>query len=242
MKIFISTLFILLIISSNTFAKDIEILSDFPGKGIEIKNHYKVHVNYRGVLEDGTEFDNSFKRKQPFVFQIGLRQVILGWEKGLMGMKVGGKRTIKIPPELGYGSRGAGNLIPPNSTLIFELEIVGAFEPKYIKLISDDLIKKQKKGLILIDIRSKKDRKKTGIIEGSLELTAFDLKGNFKANFINDYKSITSKDDHVVLISNEGKTSAILANGFIEQLGFNNMYTLIGGIQNWIKEGRNLLK
>ena len=149
-------LIILLLISTNLFAVDIEILSDIPGEGIEIQNHYKVHVNYRGTLEDGTEFDSSFKRKQPFVFQIGLREVILGWEKGLMGMKIGGKRTIKIPPELGYGSKGAGELIPPNATLIFEVEIVDAFEPGYGKLSSDDLIKKQEEDFILIDIRTER--------------------------------------------------------------------------------------
>ena len=242
MKIFTYFLIILLIISPNLFSKNIEILSDIPGNGIKIQNHFKVHVNYRGTLEDGTEFDSSFKRNQPFVFQIGLRQVILGWEKGLMGMKVGGKRTIKIPPELGYGSSGAGELIPPNATLIFEVEILDVFKPDYIKLSSDDLIKKQKEGLILIDIRTEKERKYTGIIDGSLEMTAFDLQGNFNPNFINTYQVVATKDDHVVFISNKGETSAILANGFIEQLGSTNMYTLVGGIQNWIKEKRNLIK
>lgn len=242
MKIFISTLIILLIISLNLFSKDIEILSDIPGEGIEIRNHFKVHVNYRGILEDGKEFDNSFKRNQPLIFQIGLRQVILGWEKGLIGMKVGGKRTIKIPPELGYGSKGSGELIPPNATLIFEVEIVNAFEPGYIKLSSHDLIQKQKEGLILIDIRTERERKFTGVIKGSIEITAFDLQGNFNPNFITTYQAAATKDDYVVFISNEGEISAILANGFVEQLGSINMYSLEGGIQNWIKEKKILIK
>ena len=242
MKKFIYILSIILIVSPNLFSNEIEILSDIPGKGLKIKNHFKVHVNYRGTLEDGTEFDSSFNRNQPFVFQIGLNQVILGWEKGLMGMNVGGKRTIKIPPELGYGSKGAGELIPPNSTLIFEVEIIDAFKPGYINLFSEDLISKKIKDLILIDIRTEKDRKNTGIIEGSLEITAFDLQGNFNANFIKVYQSFTKKNDHVVFISNKGEISAILANGFIEQLGSMNKYTLVGGIQNWLEEGRNLIK
>ena len=227
---------------SVVFAKNIEIISDTPGYGIEIKNHYKVHVNYRGTLEDGTEFDSSYKRKKPLVFQIGLRQVILGWEKGLMGMKVGGKRTIKIPPELAYGSSGAGDLIPPNATLIFELDIVDAFEPGYSEINSKDLINKQKEGFLIIDIRTAKERKNTGIIKDSIEMTAFNLNGNFNPNFLKDYQQIANKNDHVVFISNEGEVSSILANGFVEQLGSKNMYTLIGGIQNWIKEGRELLK
>ena len=242
MRYFIYTLSILIIISSNLFSKEIEILSDLLGEGEEIKNHFKVHVNYRGTLEDGTEFDNSFKRNKPFIFQIGLRQVILGWEKGLMGMKVGGKRTIKIPPELGYGSKGAGELIPPNATLIFEIEIVNAFRPGYLELYSDELIDKQKKGLILIDIRDENERKDTGVIKGSLEITAFDLRGRFHPNFINAYHAEVSKNDHVVFISNKGEISAILANGFVEQLGLKNMYTLVGGIQNWLNEGKNVIK
>jgi peptidylprolyl isomerase len=242
MNKFILTIFFILFISFNLYSEDIEILSDIPGTGIEIQNHFKVHVNYRGTLENGTEFDSSYKRNQPFIFQIGLRQVILGWEKGLMGMKVGGKRTIKIPSELGYGSKGAGQLIPPDATLIFELEIVDAFEPGYVKIFSNDLIKKQKEGLILIDIRTQKELKNTGIIEGSLELTAFDLQGNFNPNFLNTYQTAVTNEDHVVFISNEGEISAILANGFVEQLDFKNIYTLVGGIQNWIKEKRPLIK
>ena len=75
-------------------AAEIQILSDIAGTGPKIVNHSKVSVHYRGTLEDGTEFDSSFKRNQPFVFQIGVRQVIPGWEIGLMDMKVGGKRRI----------------------------------------------------------------------------------------------------------------------------------------------------
>ena len=106
----------------NKIPKTIEILSDVPGTGPKILNHYKVSVHYRGFLEDGTEFDSSFKRNQPFVFQIGTRQVIQGWELGIQNMNVGGKRTIKIPPDLAYGKNGAGDKIPPNATLIFDVE------------------------------------------------------------------------------------------------------------------------
>ena len=242
MKFSLFILFVFLTMSSNIFSKDIEILSDVPGMGLEIKNHYKVHVNYKGTLEDGTEFDSSFKRSAPFVFQIGLRQVILGWEKGLMGMKVGGKRTIKIPPELGYGSKGAGNLIPPNAVLIFDVEIVNTFPPRYKTLTANELINRQKDGLLLIDIRTDKERKLTGIIEGSIKMTAFDLQGNFNRNFISAYQNIAKKNDHVIFISNSGEISAILANGFVEKLGSKNMYTLIGGIEKWVKEKRRLVK
>lgn len=80
-------------------------------------------VNYRGTLLDGTEFDSSYKRNQPFQFVLGAGQVIAGWDQGFVGMKAGGKRKLTIPPNLGYGSRPAGT-IPLNSTLVFEVELL----------------------------------------------------------------------------------------------------------------------
>ena len=125
--------------------ESIEILSEVYGLGDKIKNHYKISVHYVGTLEDGTEFDNTYKRNQPFVFQIGIRQVILGWEIGLMDMKVGGKRKIKIQSELAYGKTGAGDRIPPNATLIFDVEIIAIQPPGYMIINGDELLSMQKK-------------------------------------------------------------------------------------------------
>ncbi len=95
------------------------------GDGAEAVQGKNVSVHYTGWLEDGTKFDSSLDRGQPFTFLLGAGNVIQGWEEGVAGMKSGGKRRLVIPPELGYGSTGAGGVIPPNATLIFEVELLG---------------------------------------------------------------------------------------------------------------------
>ncbi len=87
-----------------------------PGKAVK--------VHYTGWLENGTKFDSSVDRGEPFVFTLGAGQVIPGWDEGVMTMKVGGKRKLVIPPQLGYGAAGAGGAVPPNATLIFEVELL----------------------------------------------------------------------------------------------------------------------
>ncbi|HEX6440918.1 MAG TPA: FKBP-type peptidyl-prolyl cis-trans isomerase [Stellaceae bacterium] len=99
------------------------------GDGASATPGNKVSVHYTGWLYNngakGTKFDSSVDRGQPFQFTLGAHQVIAGWDEGVVGMKIGGKRTLIIPPELGYGARGAGGVIPPNATLMFDVELVG---------------------------------------------------------------------------------------------------------------------
>jgi FKBP-type peptidyl-prolyl cis-trans isomerase FkpA len=102
---------------------------DTTGNGAEATAGKKVSVHYTGWLYNnsvkGAKFDSSVDRGQPFQFTLGAHQVIAGWDEGVAGMKVGGKRTLIIPPELGYGARGAGGVIPPNATLMFDVELLG---------------------------------------------------------------------------------------------------------------------
>lgn len=107
-----------------TDTKDLKVEDIKIGDGREVKSGDNIVINYLGTLPDGTKFDSSYDRGEPFETQIGVGRVIKGWDLGVVGMKVGGKRKLTIPPDLGYGEQATGP-IPANSTLIFEVELVG---------------------------------------------------------------------------------------------------------------------
>jgi FKBP-type peptidyl-prolyl cis-trans isomerase FkpA len=112
-----------------TTASGLQFEDTTPGTGAEAKAGQHVTVHYTGWLYNagvkGTKFDSSKDRGDPFDFGLGAGMVIKGWDEGVQGMKVGGTRLLVIPPELGYGARGAGGVIPPNATLLFEVELLG---------------------------------------------------------------------------------------------------------------------
>ena len=103
----------------------LQITDTVVGAGAEVKKGDNIVMHYRGTLENGTEFDSSYGRGEPFSCPIGVGYVIKGWDEGIIGMKIGGKRKLVIPGNLAYGERGAGRLIGPNATLVFECELLG---------------------------------------------------------------------------------------------------------------------
>ena len=107
-----------------TSASGLVIEDTAAGEGAAAAAGQHVTVHYTGWLVDGTKFDSSKDRDEPFEFALGARHVIAGWDEGVQGMKVGGVRKLTIPPGLGYGARGAGGVIPPNATLVFEVDLI----------------------------------------------------------------------------------------------------------------------
>ena len=218
------------IFSYKSFSNEVQIVNEIIGNGLEVKNHSKVSVHYIGKLEDNTVFDNSYDRGQLFDFQIGVRQVILGWETGLLGMKEGGKRTIFIPYELAYGESGAGSLIPPKSNLIFEIEVIKVIPPGYKEIDGYQLKLAMTSDFKIIDIRTNDEIINSNKIPGAIQITAFDKNGNFFPDFFDKYKENVQIGEKVVFVSQNGDISSILANGFVEQLKQNNIYHLKDGV------------
>ena len=218
------------IFSYKSFSTEVQIVNEIIGNGLEVKNHSKVSVHYIGKLEDNTVFDSSYDRGQLFDFQIGVRQVILGWETGLLGMKEGGKRTIFIPYELAYGESGAGSLIPPKSNLIFEIEVIKVIPPGYKEIDGYQLKLAMTSDFKIIDIRNKGEIINSNKIPGAIQITAFDKNGNFFPNFFDKYKEKVVAGEKVIFVSQNGDISSILANGFVEQLKQINIYHLKDGV------------
>ena len=236
-------LIISLFICFNLTAAEIEIISDKPGDGKKIIHHSWVQIEYTGSFESGEVFDTNIGKNRPLVVQMGMKEVIPGFEQGIIGTTKGTKRIIKIPAELAYGEKGGGDVIPPNTDLIFEFEIIDVLDPHYKMIDSEELIEKINNNSVALDIRLE-SQWENGVIKGTFQETAFNKDGKFNVYLMDKVRALAAEQSQnidIVFISHDGETAAILGNAFAEDLGFKNVSVFKGGIVQWIKEGRKLV-
>ena len=181
----------------NVFAAEIEINLDKPGEGKKIINHSWVQIEYTGSFVDGKVFDTNVGKDRPLVVQIGMKELIPGFEMGIVGTNKGTVRKIKIPAELAYGVTGAGNIIPPNTDLIFEFKIIDVLDPNYNLITSDELKKLLEKNAVVLDIRTEDQWIKTGVIKESFQETAFDKNGKFNVYLMDRVRALALSLIHI---------------------------------------------
>jgi len=210
-----------------------------PGQGESAKLGQRASLHYIGKLDDGTIFDSSHSRGEPFSFTLGAGQVIQGWEQGILGMKIGETRILNIPPELGYGERGAGRTIPPNAALTFEVELVSLEDPpKLANATVEEFKAIQSEGAIIIDIRRAEEWAETGIIEGAKTITAFTKNGALHPEFQSKFfPLIDDEDTPIYLYCRTGNRTGTLGNALVNQVGLRNVTHLKPGIVGWKKSG-----
>ncbi|WP_155999212.1 FKBP-type peptidyl-prolyl cis-trans isomerase [Thioalkalivibrio sp. ALJ16] len=217
----------------------IEIRDIEAGDGPEIVRHDTAILHYTGSLDaDGSVFDSSRESGAPFALTIGTGQVIPGFEQGVKGMREGGKREIIIPPELAYGERGAGNIIPSNATLRFEVEILEVERAPFSALDNEGLAEKVREGATIVDIRRPDEWAETGVIEGSHRITAFDENGDLNPEFGQKFTDLVQPGDEVILICRVGNRTAALARALTDGLGYENVYNVTDGIMAWLDDER----
>ncbi len=230
--ILLSGLFMVRIVMSQP---QVKVETTQEGTGATAAQGMSVDVHYTGKLENGEVFDSSIPRGQPLSFTLGEGRVIAGWEQGIMGMAVGEKRVLTIPPELGYGAQGAGGVIPPNATLIFEVELMGVSEPATLgQTTPAEFTAAQAAGGLVVDIRRPDEWAETGIIEGAHTVTAFTETGQLHPDFQETFFSLLEgPDTPVLLYCRSGNRTGMLGNLLIEQAGLSNVTHLSEGIIGW---------
>ena len=213
------------------------------GDGAVATRYSNVAVHYTGWLLDGTKFDSSVDRGQPFEFILGARSVIQGWDIGVEGMKIGEKRELIIPSHLAYGDRGAGALIKPGATLKFEVELLEV-TPGPITLVSPETLQeKLSNDAQAIDIRRDDERQSVGSIDRVVAMAAFGTDGRFRKEFVQDINEYGDRDAAIYVVgSGEDERAAQLAFALALQAGFNEVYLLDGGIQAWMSQGLPVIK
>lgn len=218
-------------------AEELKINDLVIGDGEEAVDMSKVSVNYTGwLIKDDKQFDSSVGRA-PFNFTVGVGMVIPGWDQGVKGMRVGGKRELIIPPHLAYGPKGAGDVIPPLSTLRFEIELLAIIQPKFSNIDNEGLKSLLAKGIKLIDVRHPEEWKETGVIKGSILMESFEKSGKLRRAFIEELAGTVKKDEPFIMICRTGNRTNLLSEGLSEQFGYTNIHNVTRGIVDWIGQG-----
>lgn len=238
--------FILVLTATPAFAAhggpEVKSTDDVIGSGAEAVPFATVAVHYTGWLTNGTKFDSSKDRGEAFSFTLGGGQVIAGWDIGVEGMKVGGKRTLVIPSELGYGKRGAGDVIPPDATLKFEVELISVTPPKFQSIGNDALTALLDQGVKLIDIRRPEEWKETGVVKGSHLVTAFGPDGRLVKDFADKFTALVKPDEKFAMICRTGSRTGYLSYFLSEKQGYSGIQNVKSGITQWIAEKRPVVK
>ena len=218
---------------------DLVIEDQVIGEGELAVRHARISVHYTGRLEDGTKFDSSVDRNQPFQFLLGVGQVIQGWDQGFAGMRVGGKRRLTIPSHLAYGEQGQGT-IPPNATLVFEVELLGVLPPPYETLTPAQVADEAGgENTMIVDIRNDKVARESGVIDNSVVISAFAEDGGILPDFRERLIAGVPTDKRVIIVDGDGVIAADLAllmgNAEWSEVGY-----LDGGIEAWQKAEQKL--
>jgi len=222
-------------------AEKVKIKDLVVGTGDEAVLHSQVKVHYTGWLMDGTQFDSSRTTDTPFEFSVGAHEVIRGWDIGVQGMRVGGKRELLIPAELAYGKRGYPGAIPPDSPLKFEIEVLDINLNVAVFVDTQGVAKLVARGVPVIDLRRPSEWAETGVIEGSKLNTAFLENKNFSPDFLRDLKDMVAKTDEFIMIDSNGRRSSYLAGVLADRKGYTSIYNAKDGIEGWQKAGLPLV-
>lgn len=231
----IIALVVMSVLSLPAYAAELQVKDLEIGTGAVAQTEKQVTVHYTGWLMNGTKFDSSRGRDRPFSFTIGARQVIPGWEEGVQGMKVGGRRELIIPPEKGYGARGVGDVIPPDSTLRFEVELLAVKDAPVQHVNVAELKDLLSKGVPIVDIRTPAEWLQTGVIEGSTYLPFRLANGEINRNFPRDLPKIAKPDQEVILICRSGNRSRAAAEVMTQRFGYQKIYNVRQGIRGWLR-------
>ncbi len=219
----------------------LEIIDHVVGDGAEAVPSMKVTVNYTGWLMDGDKFDSSVGRA-PLTFTLGAGAVIPGWDEGVPGMRVGGKRELIIPSHLAYGKQGVKKVIPPDSTLRFEIELLAVAAPLYKNIGNQELKDLLGRGVKIIDVRHPEEWKQTGVVKGSILIESFKKSGRLRREFITELAETVAKDEPVILICRTGNRTGVLSEGLSEQFGYSKLFNVAKGIEHWIKQGNPVVQ